>query len=64
MERYMTRLQTLKKDTDRGKGFYNWIIAELENKTTFLDNSIDEDEILTTVFRHLKCQNSSDNVGR
>ena len=29
-----------KKDTDRGKGFYNWIIAELENKTTFLDNSI------------------------
>jgi len=26
--------------------------------------NIDEDEVLTTIFRHIKCQNSSDNVGR
>ena len=27
-------------------------------------DNIGEDEILTTIFRHFKCQNSSDNVGR
>ena len=27
-------------------------------------DNIGEDEVLTTVFRHIKCQNSSDNVGR
>ena len=51
MARYASGYQTAgcgNKDTENGKGFYNWIIAQLENKTRHLNNNEIENNIKET----------------